>query len=71
LREKPMPLKGHSPNTISLGESLKRGIELAYEVASSIFQMDNPAGQGRLWRKVPSSSRVMFSTQQDSSQWQM
>jgi hypothetical protein len=35
-----MPLKGHSPNAIS--EGIKRGLELAYEVASSIFQMDKP-----------------------------
>jgi hypothetical protein len=45
LRERSMPLNGHNPNASSLSESVKRGLELAYEVASSIFQTNNRTGQ--------------------------
>jgi hypothetical protein len=47
-----MSLTGHSPNASSLGASIKRGLELAYEGASSIFQVNNRTGQGRRGWKV-------------------
>jgi len=47
-----MPLNGHSPNAGSLGESVKCGLELAGEGASSIFQVNKSAGQGRRGRQV-------------------
>jgi hypothetical protein len=39
-----MPFDGHSPNASSLGESIKRGLELADEGASSIVQVNNCTG---------------------------
>src|SRR5512143_1971187 len=52
-----LPLKGPSPNTTSMGESIKRGIELAFN------EVDNQAGKIQIELQVLDDGN-------DTGQWQ-